>query len=355
MTPRLIPYTLFRRLVPGLIGGAAGLVGWWLGVLYVHWLHLDRTAKVPPRYGPEAEGALVLAIVAATVAVAQVQLQGRFERTPLRRRWLVSLTAALIVGSWTVFGAWLWHLGAGWLGMPQGSLALRWRIGPWLLAGAAVMNGMLLLRLGRHWIHDLQTRWQLSIIHPPPPPEGSTGMTTLLHIAAGPAAGGLAAVTWYSVGLWLDDLYYAAMAAAWVLGATTLTYGWSIPEHMYRGWLVVRRGARPGWRIPLDPSRPDLAERFVGSFPAGLDLHLPADDDVDLLHLSVLAPDHGAWAARGLTQQPVEVRRPLERIVLSFDRNLPAPLETSLQHEDRIVLGRRAELELVVISREGNP
>jgi len=354
MTPRLVPYTLFRRLVPGLFGGAAGLVGWWAALMFIFQNHQGRSSAVA-WWGPDAEGGLALAVLAAVVAGAQVVLQGRFEQTPVRRRLLVTFTAMVLAASGTALGAALWHL-VGWrLGMPAGSLSLRWRIGPWLIAGSSVMGTLLLLRLGRHWIHNLQIRWQLSIIHPPPPPEAPPGMTTLLHLMAGPAAGGLAAVTWYAIGLYTDDLYYAAMAGSWVLGFASLTYGWVIPEDMFRGWVVVRRGSRPGWRVPLDPERPGLAERFVGSFPAGLDLHLPVDDGVDLLHLSVLANGQGSWAARGLSQRPVEVRRLLERIDLSFDPTLPAPLETALQHEDRIQLGRRAELELVVLPREGNP
>lgn len=363
MTPRLIPYTLFRRFVPGLLGGAACLIGWWLSLQLLSLHHLWRKDwRVTPLWSPETEGAFVLGMIAAFATLAQLLVQGRFERTPLRRRIVVAWWGAM----WALGGTMLFSAGyhalfswrtafPDWPRMPEGTLAIRWRMWPWVFAGGWTMFSLLWVRLARWFFNLIQQRWNFSLIDPPPPPRESPALTITIHLLAGPAAGALAAVVWYTMGQWLDDLYLPTVAGAWVFGFATMTFGWAIPEDLFQGWIVVRNGARPGWRVPLDAGTPELAERFVGSFPAGLDLHLPASDGVDLLHLSVLAPGPGEWAARGLSQRTVRVVRPFERIDLAFDPSLPAPLETPLRHEDRVRLGHTTELELVVVPSEGLP
>ncbi|HMV65967.1 MAG TPA: hypothetical protein PKA64_03875 [Myxococcota bacterium] len=360
MTPRLIPYTLFRRLVPGLLGGAASLIGWWFAILvisrYEAWYFVsDAPGKESPLWSPEAEGAFLIAMIASSATWAQVMMEGRFERDPLWRRVIGAGWAAF----WTAFGtivmSMAYHAFAAWLGRPTATMALRWRMWPWMFAGVSAMGALMGNRLGRWAFNLIQRRFKFQIIAPPPPSREPRALTAFVHLLAGPATGGLAAVTWYALGPWFKEQYHPMMVAAWVFGFSSATFGWAIPEHLFRGWVVVRYGARPGWRVPVDPHTPELAERFIGSFPVGLDLHLPASDEVDLLHLSVLATDDGEWAARGLSQRTVRVIRPLERIDLAFDPSLPAPLETPLRHEDRVRLGRRTELEFVVLPTEGSP
>ena len=57
---------------------------------------------------------------------------------------------------------------------------------------------------------------------------------------------------------------------------------------------------------------------------------------------------------RGLSVEPTVVRRFLERIDLRYDHRRPAPLETELRMEDRILLGDRGRirLEFLLLPRE---
>ena len=72
------------------------------------------------------------------------------------------------------------------------------------------------------------------------------------------------------------------------------------------------------------------------------------------LHLSVVVDERYRYAVRGLSVQPTLVRRFLERIDLRYDPMRPAPLETQLSMEDRVVLGEAgaSELEFILLPKE---
>lgn len=351
MTPRLIPFLPFRHLVSALMGGAGALVAWGMALVALDaWRHARYSAG--SEVAVTAEGAWWLAAVAAGAAGTALAVEGRFERTPPGRRALTVLVGAALAAVCTALPAWLW---ASFAVEVSAGMALRERLFSWMAAGGGAAFSLLVLREGAQALHDLQVRWELSMIVPPPPREARRIVVVAEHLIAGFAAGLLAAAAWYGLSHAADDLFLAGAAGAWVIGAVCGGLTWGPAARLYVGWLAVRVGARPGWRVPLDASQIALSERFVGHFPAGMDLYLPPEDGVAELHLSALATGDGTWGARGLTQQPVTLMRTLERVDLTFDPTLPAPLETPIRDGDRIRLGDHAEVEFLVLSREGAP
>ena len=356
MIPRLVPYTGFRHAVPALAGAAAGLCAWWtaLAIMVAH--HATWGADVATRWSQEAEGAVLLCTLSAGAVAGTLVLEGAWIAAPWRRRW-----AALGIGAWVAMSVtflvvlgWAW---VAWVGdwFPASSLALRARLVPWLGAGLGAGLGVAAVRAGRHALHDLQLRWELWIFDPPLPATETRGEIVREALVSGLLAGALGAVGWYAVGIWANDLHLAGAFGAALLGAGVggLTYG--LPETAWRPWVLVRVGARPGWRVPLDPFDTALQERFVGSFPSGMDVHLPAVDGVDALHVSVLARPGHAYAVRGLSQRPVLLRRFMERVDLGWDPELPAPFEAPLRHEDVLEIGDVVDVELLVLPRDGAP
>ena len=72
------------------------------------------------------------------------------------------------------------------------------------------------------------------------------------------------------------------------------------------------------------------------------------------LHASFVVDDAQNYAVRGLSVQPTVVKRFLERIDLRYDPRRPAPLETDLKMEDRILIGPNQEtvVEFLMLPKE---
>lgn len=357
MSPRIVPYTWLRHLVPAATGGAVGLVAWWSAVVVLgSWRSARSSAGTALPLSAEAEGVVMLVVVAAAISVGQVLLEGRFERTTRRRRFGAALAACVFASSCSAGSLSLFELAVNYdTSRPISSMGLSWHVVPWMLAGGAVGFALIVLRGGRYIVEWAQLRWNIRAFDAPPEAEVGHLAHTALHVLGGPLAGACAALVWYSVGISEGGNFLAAAAGCWTLGAVSGGLAWVIPDRLYRGWVRVLRGARPGWRVPVDHEIPALRERFVGCFPAGMDLHLPNTDGVAELHVSIVAKVPGQWAARGLSRQRVRVQRPLEWMELTYDPSLPAPLEAPLMNGDRIFTGDTAELEFVVVSREALP
>jgi hypothetical protein len=181
----------------------------------------------------------------------------------------------------------------------------------------------------------------------------------LAHLFGGVLAGLVGALVWYVAGNpgWPvgKDLFLAGAFGATAFGFTFGLFTWGVPEELYTGWMRVLTVTRHARRIPINGADGQPRERFVGHFPRGLDLFLPATDGVMELHVSVLVNRRGEFRARGLTLQPTSVRRFLERVDLSYDRTRPAPLETRLASGDRLVMGPKGHetvVEFVMLPRE---
>jgi hypothetical protein len=82
---------------------------------------------------------------------------------------------------------------------------------------------------------------------------------------------------------------------------------------------------------------------------------LPAERGVAELHASFVSDGNHHYAVRGLSQQPVNLKRFLERVDLRYDPKRPSPLETELASEDIVILGQgpnATELEFILLPKE---
>lgn len=326
----LIPYTWMRHFSVALVCAGAALLAWWvvlaLAVLFPFW---------PVTW----DGALYVGALCTSVAGASTLAEASLRRLPLWKRVLQTVGSALLSFLLSMAGYWGWTslfgplLFEGTDAVEPTLVSLKYRVMAFLFAGMQAGIGPLVFRKGRG---------------------------ILSHLGAGNAAGLLAVSVWYILGypksaIGLGDLYHASAAGALVFGGTFGLLAWGIPDNLYAGWLRIVSETRHGRRIPIDGVDGGPRERFVGHFPRGLDLFLPAEDGVMELHVSVMVNRKQEYRARGLTLQPTLVRRFLERIDLRYDARRPAPLETRLSSEDRLVLGPPSDptvVEFIMLPRE---
>jgi hypothetical protein len=326
----LVPYTWMRHLNLALVCGGAGLLAWWLVLAAtMQW----------GSWGEATDGPLFLTMLGVFVSAASVLAETTLSRAELWKRAVFPLLAALLTGFITFAWQQVWTHFAGpiLLGGPDvedpSVVALRYRLIPFVTTGMGVAVGPLAVR-------KLQ------------------GFLT--HIFAGLAAGLIAAGVWYAGGypgwqLVRGDLYLASAGAAASFGAVFGLGAWGIPDRLYAGWLRVVTDHRHGRRIPIDGEPEKSRERFVGYYPRGLDLYLPEADGVRELHISVLVNPKQEYRVRGLTLEPTQVQRFLERIDLRYDPRRSAPLETRLQSGDRIRMGKGKDtsvVEFLMLPRE---
>lgn len=329
----LIPYTWFRHISVALICAGAGLLAWW----FVLTLTVVQTFWTPMWDGP-----MYLATLAACVGGASTLAEGSLRRDPVFRRAFKTAASAGISGVFALAGYWSWHLiggrlifgdaGDADLGDPT-LVSLRYRLAAFVVVGMQAGIGPLVFRRLAGFFD---------------------------HIGAGLAGGLAAGATWYVVGyapsgLFYSDLYVASAMGAMMFGGVFGLFAWGIPDSLYAGWLRVVSETRHGRRIPVDSHDGSPRERFIGHFPRGLDLFLPAEDGVLELHASVMVNRKREYRGRGLTLKPTVVRRFLERIDLRYDARRPAPLETKLSSGDRMILGPPGDptvVEFIMLPRE---
>jgi len=356
----LVPYTPMRHLVVGLYCAGAGLLAWWLLLLYV--------AAVGPGWGPGSDGALFLAVVGSTVTTASVLAEHSLRRSKVWKRAAMAALAMAVSFFLSLFAFWFYNslLGPGIIapivrlcmesfglfraGLPADGggeqlralveavnldisdaslVSLRYRLGAFTAVGFASAVGPLVARKGRGFLY---------------------------HLLAGLLAGMFAAAVWHVCATVISsDLYWAGAASAAAWGLAFGVFAWPIPDELYAGWLRILSFDRFGRRIPIDAPDGLPKERFVGHFPRGLDMFLPGEAGVMEMHVSVAVDSQHRYFARGLSLAATLVRRFLEKVRLSYDPRRPAPLETRLTSGDRIVLGtgqQQAELEFLMLPRE---
>lgn len=356
----LVPYSPMRHLVVGLYCAGAGLLAWWLLLLY--------TTAVGPGWAPASDGALFLALIGSTVATASVVAEHSLRRSPVWKRAMLGAIALAISFFLSLFAFWFWNgvlapglmgpivrLGIDSLGLFRAGLpadaggeqlralvdavaldiddtslvSLRYRLGAFTAVGFATSIGPLAVRRARGFLY---------------------------HLLAGLLASLFAAAVWHVFNTVVtSDLYWAGAASAFCWGLAFGAFAWPVPDELYAGWLRVLSFDRFGRRIPIDAPDGQPKERFVGHFPRGLDLFMPGEAGVMEMHVSVAVDSQHRYFARGLSLASTSVRRFLERVNLSYDARRPAPLETRLTSGDRILLGsgdHAAELEFLMLPRE---
>lgn len=364
MNVYLIPYNNSRHFVLALYIGGAALLSWWFCLLVI--VGLGPTFHDMGLWWSQgAEGIVMLSLAAGVISTASVVAEGGLRRRKLQYR---TIYAGLAGGS-TVVGFVLFamlysaikpFLGGGAMReiLSDGSLVtLRYRILLWGFAGIA--SGM-----GPWWVRSMQGAiarrfgWGVDGVAAARAPSWiEWGLDLFHHAAGGLTAGLIGAAIWHLFG------HYRWAAANLYLGpglgifAWGLVHGllvWGVPDDLYAGWIRVLSAERYGLRIPIPRVDGTPAERFVGHFPRGLDLFLPGEQGVAELHLSVVVDQNHRYAVRGLSVQPTVVKRFLERIDLRYDPRRPAPLETELAMEDRILIGENGEsvIEFILLPKE---
>ena len=330
----LIPYTWMRHLSLALVCSGAALIAWWVvlafGVIFPFWT-------------VAWDGAVYLTALVVAVAGASTLAEASLRREAVWKRVLRTAGSGAISGLLAMAGYWSWHSVAGPLAFDDAGeldlgeptlVSLRYRLAAFFICGVLTGIGPLVFRRG-------------------------AGFFT--HMGAGAAAGLVAGATWYVMGypkssfIGLSDLYLASAGGALAFGGTFGLLAWGVPDNLYAGWLRIVSESRHGRRIPVDAPDGGVRERFVGHFPRGLDLFLPAEDGVMELHMSVMVTRKQEYRARGLTLKPTLVRRFLERIDLRYDARRPAPLETRLSSGDRLLLGPSNDptvVEFIMLPRE---
>lgn len=329
----LIPYTWMRHVAVALVSACAGLMAWWVSLAL-----FSFAARWPASW----DGPIFLGLLAGWTAGASTLAEGSLRREPARSRAWKPLAGGLGSGLLAALlaAAWL-NLVAPWFGGADADadiaavdlVSLRYRAPAFALAGLATSVAPLAFR-----------RFQ--------------GVRA--HVGAGLAAGLVAAAAWFAAGyttfvLGSGALYIAGAVGAGAFSGTFGLLAWGIPDRLYAGWLRVVSDERLGRRIPVDSADGSARERFVGHYPRGLDVFLPAHGGVMELHASVLVTRDQVYRARGLTLHPTTLRRFLERIDLRYDPARPAPLETVLQSGDRLELGPPGQatvVEFLMLPRE---
>jgi len=333
----LVPHTWARHITAALVVGGAALINW---LLFLHWIvwagpTLQHYGLLPT---VGSEGTLFLASTAAVVAGSSLLVEHALRRSVWWKRLLLPLAAAALsflialmaVGVTTFI---MRYVVTGSDVRPIVSdpslVSLRYRLLTWIMCGIASGMGPLLVR-----------KFKGLFVH------GFGGMT----------AGGLAAAVWHWLGYQiLDDMYLSSGLACLTWGVVHGLFVWAVPSELYAGWIRVLSADRYAWRVPVDRIEGGPSERFVGHFPRGLDLHLKVEDGVAELHTSFVVDNDHHYAIRGLSQQPTMVKRLMESVDLRYDPRRPAPLETSLQMEDRIVMGAgktTTEVEFLLLPKE---
>lgn len=360
----LIPYTTARHVVVALPIAAAGLLAWWFTLTWVVVL-----GPVFHRWGfwwaQWVEGGWFLANTSAAVAFASVLVEGSLRRRALHFRFGYAGLAAMIAFGFTWLPYLMWTPIAPYLGtsamrevLSDGSLVtLRYKLPIWMMAGMASGLGPLIARIGQEL---LARRFKIGVDPSSTartPTWSDHGLAAFHHLGGGAAGGMAGAAIWHTLGLydWIQgDLYLGAALGTFAWGLTHGLLVWGIPNELYAGWVRVLSPERFGLRIPIPHVDGSPAERFVGHFPRGLDLYLPAEQEVAEIHVSFVVDQQHNYAVRGLSVQPTVVKRFLERIDLRYDPRRPAPLETSMGSEDRILVGEngQTELEFLMLPKE---
>ena len=312
------------------------------------WIHLMWFLHIGPFWIPSHDGFFWLCPLVATTAGGAIFLEGSVRRAPVHWRFFKTLTA-IGASSGLFYALFLMYdvtIGPIFFALfnvikPESiqvdltdvhKIVFQNQLGLFLLAGFSVAFGTLLVRKWKGMYHI-----------------GN-------HIIGGLLAGVSAAAVWMfflyfspstGIHLYLSGAF-ASVAFGFVFGMSA----WTIPDELYAGWLRVMSPSRFGHRVPIDATSGGTKERFVGSYPNGLDLFLPQNEGVMELHISAYVEPGQQYIIRGLSQQSTIIKRPMETVQLNYNPRSPQPAETQLFSEDIIHMGGAGKIEFIMLPRE---
>jgi len=350
----LVPFTWFRHVAVSLYTTGAMVLTWWVLLAIRAWLG----PKLGMVWLPAVEGVILLTAGAAVLAGASLVAETTLRRQAILERILLPIGAAIVAAILAALGYAFAHIlhiyllvfkAEAEIVMDPTLTSLRYRLLEWTFAGWAAGAGAYTIRvLYRKFIDG----WGF----------GASLKGWWDHLGGSLAAGMIGAAVWHNVGYsgwglfgFSPNLYWGMAFGMMAWGAMFGLLVWGVPPELYAGWIRVITAPRGAHRIPIDSAEGKASERFLGSFSRGMDLHMPAEKGVAELHVSFVTDGKQNYSVRGLSQYPLLVKRPLERVDLRYDPRRPAPLETDLQPEDRIILGTGAQsttVEFLLLPKE---
>ena len=350
----LVPYSWARHLAVAPPTAIAAILTWWSLLA----IEVNVTPLLGMMWAQWVEGAVLLGTASAVIGGMSIFVEMSLRRQGMLYRVLLPLVVGFVCFLLTVIGyALVQELQSLLASVEHAPLvadpsftSLRFRLVQWVFAGLSSGMGPLLARIAL-------SRRLRGIVD---------------HLGGGLAAGLGGAAVWHVFGYygvpfpqflgggpdqWIvaPDLYLAPLFGLFTWGVLHGLLVWTVPQELYAGWVRVLSAHRFGHRIPVDRPEGGTAERFVGHFPRGLDFFLAAERGVAELHVSFAVDKDQNYTVRGLSQQPIKLKRPLESVDLRYDPRRPSPLETDLHPEDRVMLGSgdtQVELEFLLLPRE---
>jgi hypothetical protein len=365
----LIPHNFTRHVAVAFYTGAVPLLIWWFVLTW-------RVALGPTLfeagllYIPQIEGVILFTLMAGGIAAVHISAEGGLRRRAIAWKILLPLLAFLLTALFTailVFATELvTPLLVGVFSAPLGevvadpsTVTLRFRLAEWILAGTVVGVVTLLIRTAWGYVGFAAPYIPDSISAfvelPADPPK--VGLASVFdHLLAGTGSAMVGAAVWQLLGhVIIGDLYLASALGFTTWGFLFGLLAWGVPSDLYAGWIRVLSSHRFGHRIPIDAPEGGTVERVMGHYPRGLDLWVGAEHGVAELHTSFVADGQGGYFVRGLSQQPVALKRALESIDLAYEPSSPVPLETDLRMEDRILVGPKGQqtiVEFIMLPKE---
>jgi hypothetical protein len=360
----LVPYTWVRHVVVSLAVGGAALLAWWLTICWVVVLG-PVLHRVGFYWWQSVDGLMFFCYVSSAISFTSVLAEGSLKRRSLIWRVLYAMVAGFVTLFTTLFLYSFWVAITPFLGssayrevlVDPALVSLRYRLPVWLLAGFSAGFGAFFARRGQ----TVAARFGYGLdtdVAAAAPSWGEFFYDLALHWLGSLVAVIFGAAVWHTLGFYKwagGDLYLASAMGAFVWGTLFGLLIWAVPDDLYAGWVRVLSSDRFGTRVPVDRRDGQPSERFIGHFPRGLDLYLPLDEGVAELHASFVKTKDGRYTVRGLSIFPTIVKRFLERLDLRYDVRRPAPLETELNPEDRVILtdGRKEVLvEFILLPKE---
>lgn len=365
----LIPHNWTRHVAVAFYTGAVPVVIWWI---LLNWL----IALGPTLYeqnllwSPSAEGPILFGFMAAGIAWVHISAEAGLRRRALMWKVMLPLLASVLAMVFAILGSVLVEVltpllvgavfeGYGALYSDPHTVTLRHRILEFLLAGWSVGVSTLLVR-GVWGFTGALAKYIPDSAKPfieiPENPARISFMQAFNHLFAGMTAALLGGAVWHLLAhVVFRDMYLATAIGFSVWGFTYGLLAWGVPGNLYAGWIRILSDHRYGHRIPIDRPEGGPVERVAGHYPRGLDLWVGAEHGVAELHASFVADGEGGYAVRGLSQQPMRVKRSLEAIDLSYDAASPVPLETDLRMEDRVYVGpgkNATVVEFILLPKE---
>lgn len=370
----LIPHNWTRHVVVAFYTGAVPLLIWWF---LLNWLVVLGPYLFPSNllYMAEAEGPILFSLMAGGIAATHISAEGGLRRRALLWNILLPFLAFLLAALFTCLLIVGIEMGTGFIvdaidkdyGVVYWSpytVTLRHRLLEWVAAGTIIGLTTLAIRTVWAFIGPLAAMipqdkipemvWNIVEL-PASPPRVSIWMA-IDHILAGPTAALVGAAVWHFFGyIFIKDLYLASCFGFTTFGATFGLLAWGVPSDLYAGWIRILSSHRFGHRIPIDTPAGGPVERVLGHYPRGLDLWVGAEHGVAELHTSFVVDQKGGYAVRGLSIQPVSLKRSLESIDLAYEPTSPVPLEADLRMEDRILIGPKGQqthVEFILLPKE---